>query len=292
MNEPLSQDSGLTEPMRSSEPHPASHPGEVAGTGDATPRALRQRPRGSGRPRTPAPARDAVQLALFPLHPESSLPRHQLYRLQGGRCARCHKPVAPDGRVKWDRHRTRIAGIVCHGCSLRSDPLPSPSPVEQVSPLLRLRLSLGPIPNGDLAVSEADRKALADGNLDQFRNPAHALWVYQGGVCALDDPVLNPHSTARGRAIRLDHAHDIDGLVRGLLCQSCNCLEGKGGGAGSEGLRRLFWRYRRRPPAQAFAPTRGLTHAYMTSWAGDEYRRLMARAGATSDAEFFWTADV
>ncbi len=163
--------------------------------------------------------------------------------------------------------------------------------MEQAPPLLRLRLSLGPIPAGDLAVSEADKQALVERDWNRFRNAAQALWVYQGGACALNDPALNPHTPYRGRAIRLDHVHDADGLVRGLLCQSCNCIEGKGGGAGRRGLVRLIRRYRAHPPAQSLPATRGLTHAYMTSWAGDEYRRLMARAGARTDAEFFWNSD-
>lgn len=250
-----------------------------------------RRIRGPAAGLAPSPQSGPLQLTLFPLHPFSSLPRAQLYELQNGRCARCAAPVSPDARLKWDRNRTRIAGLVCHGCSLRSAPLPGPSPVELAIPLLRLRLSLGPIPSGDMIVSQADRSALLRRGYDHFRNSTHALWVYQGGRCALDHPTLNPHRGSRGLAIRLDHKHDVDGLARGLLCQSCNCLEGKGGGAGSAGRVRLFDLYRRYPPAQAFEPTRGLTRAYLKSWPVDVYNQLMARAGVRGDADFFWAAD-
>jgi hypothetical protein len=160
--------------------------------------------------------------------------------------------------------------------------------VERAAPLLRLRLTQGPTPPATLPVTKEDRTALAARNWDYFQNALHALWVYQGGSCALDHPTLNPHGTLRGRHIRLDHQHDAEGLVRGLLCQSCNCLEGKsGGGAKGPGLRALMREYRRRPPAQSFVGTRGLTRKYLIGWPRERYNEWRSGTPRVLPVDFF-----
>lgn len=230
----------------------------------------------------------AEQLHLFPLTSESSLPRWELLAQQGGRCAGCDAPLSSERRVSRDRWGTRIAAVTCHGCSLRTRPLPAPTPVEQARPLLRLRLTQGPTPSADLVVTDEDRAALASREWDHFRNPLHALWAYQGGTCALDHPTINPHGRLRGRHIRLDHQHDAEGLIRGLLCQSCNCLEGKsGGGAKGPAMRALIRQYRRQPPAQSFDPTRGLTRRYLIAWPRERYNQWRLGPPRVRPVDFF-----
>ncbi|WND24133.1 endonuclease domain-containing protein [Streptomyces violaceus] len=63
-----------------------------------------------------------------------------------------------------------------------------------------------------------------------------ALSLWQNGRCAVCEDV--------GFELVTDHDH-VSGLVRGLLCRSCNTLEATNGGEDS-----VFGRYRSRPPTQ------------------------------------------
>lgn len=75
-----------------------------------------------------------------------------------------------------------------------------------------------------------------------------ALHRWQAGACAVC-------SATRGRLV-VDHCH-ATGLVRGLLCSSCNTAEGVGDA-------RVFAAYRGRPPAVML----GLEEQYGSAWDG------------------------
>lgn len=75
-----------------------------------------------------------------------------------------------------------------------------------------------------------------------------ALRRWQAGSCAVC-------SASRGRLV-VDHCHAM-GLVRGLLCSSCNTAE-------AVGSARVFTAYRSRPPAVML----GLEEQYGSAWDG------------------------
>ena len=75
-----------------------------------------------------------------------------------------------------------------------------------------------------------------------------ALRRWQAGSCAAC-------STTQGRLV-VDHCH-ATGLIRGLLCSSCNTAEGVGAA-------RVFAAYRNRPPAVML----GLEEQYGSIWDG------------------------
>ncbi|WP_456598788.1 endonuclease domain-containing protein [Blastococcus sp. SYSU DS0616] len=224
----------------------------------------------------------ALQGATPVAFPGLGDPLVRLVVLQGGACAAtdCLRPLDESAKIGWDMDHTRIAGVYCHGCVRRRRPL-GPPPVEQAPPLLRLQLTLGPPPRWDRAVTATDRRALRRKAFDVFRNALDALWVEQGG-CALDDPELNPHSATVPRMIYPDHDHrDAFGLLRGLLCQSCNSREGGLEWPENKGMRILIDRYRKQPPAQQFVVTRGFTYKYVTAWSGYEHNRDLERRAAS-----------
>lgn len=77
---------------------------------------------------------------------------------------------------------------------------------------------------------------------------AAALRLWQAGACALC-------SASRGRLL-VDHCHRT-GLIRGLLCTSCNTAEAHSGAA-------AFAAYRERPPAAML----GVEEQYGSVWDG------------------------
>lgn len=103
-----------------------------------------------------------------------------------------------------------------------------------------------------------------------------ALRKWQAGSCAVC-------SASRGRLL-VDHCH-ATGLVRGLLCSSCNTAEGVGAA-------RVFTAYRSRPPAVML----GLEEQYGSVWDGfaltvdDQGERNAAHADA-AEALFTGVAD-
>ncbi|MEV8475967.1 endonuclease domain-containing protein [Streptomyces sp. NPDC051173] len=72
-----------------------------------------------------------------------------------------------------------------------------------------------------------------EGPIPEHLSPIDALRRWQGGACAMC-------SARRGNLV-VDHCHET-GLVRGLLCRSCNALEPHSSAPS-------FVAYRSRPPA-------------------------------------------
>lgn len=225
----------------------------------------RRRP--SDRP-TPSstPGPPPTQLAWAPI--PAVRPRDQLRVVQNGRCAECQVPLASAERAYWDLNGTRLAALVCPACSQRRPVLAGPAPVMTVSPLLRLRLTRGPHLDFPRTITDSDRGVLVHGRWDDLRRPTHALWIAQGGRCAMSSMTRGDRGHDMTSPV-LDHDHTT-GLIRGLLCQSCNCIEGKGA------RRRAVsaWAaYRLHPPAQILIATHGMHYEDLTRWDRDAHRR-------------------
>lgn len=75
--------------------------------------------------------------------------------------------------------------------------------------------------------------AVPEGPIPEHLSPTEALRRWQGGACAM--------CSARGGSLVVDHCHKT-GLVRGLLCRSCNAAEPHSSAP-------AFAAYRARPPA-------------------------------------------
>jgi hypothetical protein len=82
------------------------------------------------------------------------------------------------------------------------------------------------------------------------------LASWQDGRCAI--------CGSSPKTLVTDHDH-LTGLVRGLLCYSCNAVEGHAG----EGSKGMIASYRRRHPAIIL----GLTVPYVDPWTGQYYSR-------------------
>lgn len=220
------------------------------------------------RPAGTAPAGKAgpEQLTLIARPP--TRPREELRVAQQGLCAGCSAALPTGGRSFWDLDGTRLAALVCGRCTRRRPVLTTPAPVTTVSSLLRLRLTLGPHLDFPRTVFEAERAALTYARWDDLRRPTQALWIAQGGKCAMAFAGFGSDDHDMTSPV-LDHDH-VAGLVRGLLCQSCNCIEGKGARRRSVEA----WRsYRGHPPAQQLLVTRGMHYDDLTKWDRDAYRR-------------------
>ena len=81
-----------------------------------------------------------------------------------------------------------------------------------------------------------------------------ALWIAQAGACGICAQPLNDweqHRRAwrRTRQIVLDHDHD-NGLVRGILCQSCNVRIERRETWLKGGISKAAQQYLENPPAQ------------------------------------------
>ncbi|WP_324605907.1 endonuclease domain-containing protein [Streptomyces sp. NRRL S-813] len=87
-----------------------------------------------------------------------------------------------------------------------------------------------------------------EGEVPPHLSATDALRRWQAGACAMC-------SASRGRLL-VDHCHRT-GLVRGLLCTSCNTAEGMGRGGS-------FAAYRSRPPAVML----GMAEQYGSAWDG------------------------
>jgi hypothetical protein len=101
------------------------------------------------------------------------------------------------------------------------------------------------------------------GKVPPHLSATEALRRWQGGACAMC-------SASRGRLL-VDHCHRT-GLVRGLLCSSCNTAEGLGSSP-------AFAAYRERPPAAML----GVAEQYGALWDGhvsDDSQRIAAHADA------------
>lgn len=87
-----------------------------------------------------------------------------------------------------------------------------------------------------------------DGEVPHHLSATQALRRWQAGACAM--------CSASGGRLLVDHCHRT-GLVRGLLCTSCNTAEGMGRGGS-------FAAYRARSPAVML----GLREQYGSAWDG------------------------
>ena len=198
--------------------------------------------------------------------PEQPDPRAQLRAWQQDRCAACARPLAGRHYFHRDLGGLRVAALVCMRCASTRAPVPDP-PIGHVSALLRLRLTHGTtrsIPRRDPALL---RGALLVADWDRFVSPLHALWVHQGGQCALHHPAKPPREACSAggwnQVLYVDHDHGA-GHVRSLLCPPCNSREGWH--SGSELHRRLVASLRQAPPARRCAATAGLTYKWATGW--------------------------
>lgn len=197
-----------------------------------------------------------TQTMLFDVPPafQDLGPRAQLWISQGMCCPICGEGIKPSAPAMRDMERTVILALTCHGCLTRPQDLPRPFPVELASPILRLRLAQGSALDFPRAIDEQDRHALQIKDWDYFVRPAHALWVKQDG-CALWSPRANAHRDG-DRPLALDFDRE-NGQLLGVLCLRCRATEGKEMHVGA------WRRYRTNPPGPVFAPTRGLTAAYV-----------------------------
>lgn len=93
-----------------------------------------------------------------------------------------------------------------------------------------------------------------DGAVPPHLSAAQVLRRWQAGACAM--------CSASPQRLLVDHCHD-SGLIRGLLCTSCNTAEGLGDAP-------AFTAYRERPPAVML----GIEEQYGSPWDGF---RLSAR---------------
>lgn len=87
-----------------------------------------------------------------------------------------------------------------------------------------------------------------EGEAPPHLSATQALRRWQDGACAM--------CSARPKRLLVDHCHR-SGLVRGLLCTSCNAAEGLGGAP-------VFAAYRERPPAAML----GVEEQYGSAWDG------------------------
>lgn len=222
------------------------------------------------------------QLPLFPVAKDvrAASPRAQLYLWQAGACAGCERMMPPDSRVHRDLDGRRIGALVCRSCSNHPTRLPHRLPVHDAPPLLRLRLTQGPVPDLSQATPTLWRDAHNHGRWDDFDHPLQALWAHQGGTCALQTAQANRHATGDGRRVILDTDHDT-GLVLGLVCQRCLATDGKT----RTGALTEAWRtYRKTRPGQACRVTVGLTGRYLATWNRDAYNNHLARRARTAAA--------
>ena len=86
------------------------------------------------------------------------------------------------------------------------------------------------------------------GRVPSHLSATQALRLWQAGSCAM--------CSAHSERLLVDHCHR-SGLVRGLLCTSCNTAEGLQGAP-------LFAAYRERPPAVML----GIEEQYGSAWDG------------------------
>lgn len=192
-----------------------------------------------------------------PPSPACALPITALRDVQDGRCAGCGGELpATDLRARnasgW------ILGLVCKSCSVRRSPLLTPTPYDALDSLTMLRLRVPHHLGFPRSASGRARLALAAKDWDFFESPTHALWVQQRGRCPL--PWHGARIDWRVEPLVLDHDH-LTGLARALLCHRCNVTEGKA----RRGTRMPpLTAFRLSSPAQQFAPTRWLSHAYLT----------------------------
>ncbi len=199
--------------------------------------------------------------------PPQAHPRDELRRFQDGACAACGRGLARRSYFHRDLGGLRVAGLVCMACATAKAPVADP-PVLRVDPLLRLRLTFGTTASAPRGVDRALLAALDRGDWDAFASPLHALYVQQGGRCALHRPGKPTRercsSGGHDQLLYVDHDH-ATGLARALLCPPCNSREGWG--CGSPAHIAATQALRTDPPAQRCPATAGLTYRWLTGWA-------------------------
>jgi hypothetical protein len=97
-------------------------------------------------------------------------------------------------------------------------------------------------------VPSCHRWKVPSGEVPPHLSATQALRRWQAGACAL--------CSARPERLLVDHCH-LSGLIRGLLCTSCNTAEGLGDAP-------VFAAYRERPPAVML----GVEEQYGSPWDG------------------------
>lgn len=112
-----------------------------------------------------------------------------------------------------------------------------------------------------------------DGEAPPHLSATSALRLWQDGACSM--------CSARPERLRVDHCHS-SGLVRGLLCTSCNTAEGLTNSS-------AFAAYRERPPAVIL----GIEEQYGAVWDGlgvaDDYDADQRNAAHVDAAEVLFT---
>jgi len=203
--------------------------------------------------------RHGDQFTLFPVSTLLPDPRDELCAFQQWRCDACGQPLTTSSHPSKESSGRRITGWVCHGCALARRARTVPA-VERATPLLRLRLTRGPRPTGSTKVLMRHRQALASEDWNQFPSLQHALWTRQGGRCALWSYNPPAEEMACTNTLVIDYDRDT-GLIRGLLCRTCNSTEGKGGT--DHPLAQTWHDYKTDLDVQAFLPVRGVTYEYL-----------------------------